>query len=203
MIYQVNEVYRTIQGEGWHAGLPVTLVRFQGCVQECEFCDTKYAQDPKGGIGATTSQLYALIEKIHAREQIILLTGGEPAIQDLWPIVKFIRDLGPIHLETSGAYYIKSNVRSALSWVTVSPKELSCDYDTINNANEIKWVVKDQDDIDALREYLVDSLGLRFNVKVCVQPISRAARATEVCLKACLKFGWRLSLQTHKYIGVK
>jgi len=47
--YKVSEIYRAVQGEGWHSGMPCTLVRLQGCNLRCDFCDTKYALDPDEG----------------------------------------------------------------------------------------------------------------------------------------------------------
>ncbi len=92
MIYRVNKMYRTIQGEGRHTGQPVVLVRLQGCGVGCPWCDTKESWDTKTPESFEMDEVQIVQECHRLLEQSephplgqrwILLTGGEPAEQDL------------------------------------------------------------------------------------------------------------------------
>lgn len=204
--YRISEIYRAIQGEGWHSGLPCTLVRLQGCNLRCEFCDTPYAQDPEGGKNAMLGQLVRSIEEIHRKGDIVLITGGEPALQYLIPLAQALKDLGPVHLETNGTQHVEA-LAVRLDWITVSPKPPTpCDQSSLLMADEIKWLVSQPDntDIDALKDFLRQPV-LQYGKpkKICLQPVSQDPQATKRAYWACLANGWRLSLQIHKLIGVK
>lgn len=201
MQYQVNEIYRTIQGEGYWTGMPCTLVRLQGCDLGCPFCDTKYTWDPEGG---TTMALEEIVEKVkgmHFGYDIILLTGGEPAMQPLKPLVEALQRLGLVHLETSGAYPVDANP----NWLTVSPKlPHGVASGVLGKSSEIKWLVGSEEDVAALLQWLRnEDIGWDEPPFICLQPLSQDPLATKIAYEACLKHGWRLSLQIHQYIGVR
>jgi len=203
--YQVSEIYPTVQGEGWFTGMPCTLVRFQGCNLRCSFCDTKYTWDPKGGDEMVLDRLVEAIKEVHLPGRMILLTGGEPTLQALGPLLYEIHHLGPVHLETNGTVRVGSRLREWITWITVSPKEGPLGMPEISwRCDEIKWLVAWRDDIARLKEYLKKSLVGNYGTpRVSLQPVSQDKTATAIALQACLDNNWRLSLQTHKFIGVK
>lgn len=198
--YRVSEIYRAVQGEGWHSGMPCTLVRLQGCNLRCDFCDTKYALDPDGGEELTLTEIYKNVQKAHRKGDIVLLTGGEPTMQtNISMLVAQLGHLGPVHLETNGTLPLYSP--ELFSWITISPKPPNPFFPpTYKRANELKWLVGDDSDVDALKVWLWSA---RKQINVSVQPISEDPTATRICYDACLAYGWRLSLQLHKLIGVK
>lgn len=202
--YQVSEIYRTIAGEGYWTGMPVTLLRLQGCNLRCHFCDTDYSLDPKAGETMSLSQVVGEVSEMHRTGDIILLTGGEPTIQPIGPLVQSLCSFGPVHLETNGTMPVADSV--FISWLTVSPKptKVPLDSDTLGRANELKWLVGGQVDVEALQTFLKSQgSSWRELINVSLQPVSLSEDATKIAYEACLKYGWRLSIQVHRYIGVK
>jgi len=193
--FRVSEIYRSIQGEGKHTGSPCTIVRLQGCNLRCSFCDTPHALDAMGGKEYTIEQLMDEVQQIHIRGNIILLTGGEPAMQDLTALLA-LSCLGPLHIETNGTLPIPSG----FSWVVISPKDQPVIKEAMKRANEIKWLVGEMLDVDELKEFLA---RWQYIGAVSVQPLSLSETATKTAYNAVLANGWNLSLQTHKLIGVQ
>lgn len=142
----------------------------------------------------------------------IVITGGEPCDYDLLVLTTMLYDVGKtVQIETSGT----SEVRAvANTWVTVSPKigmpgGKTVRQDAVDRANEIKMPVGKPDDIEKLRAFLTD-YGLTGRINrarprplVWLQPLSKSEKATSLCLEAATANGWRLSMQTHKYLGVR
>ena len=119
-LYPVNETFLSWQGEGVHLGRKAFFIRLQGCPVKCAWCDsasTWHPQHvPKDLRRASAAELAA--EAAVARPEFVVLTGGEPCIHDLSPLVAALRDVGlASHLETCGAYPIAEG----LAWVTLSP----------------------------------------------------------------------------------
>lgn len=218
VIYRVNEIFETIQGEGFYSGTPAVFIRMQGCDVGCPWCDTKHTwavelddeypleqmNQPSGDrqrwAQASSDELLALVSSYQAKH--IVITGGEPCWYDLKPLSKKLHDNGYMcQLETSGTYEIQIDARS---FVTVSPKinmrgKRDVLASAMQRANELKHPVGRQSDIDAL-----DLLLARCptQAQIALQPISQQQRATDLCIQTCIKRNWRLSVQLHKYIGV-
>ena len=105
-------------------------------------------------------------------------------------------------IETSGTFDVKCHTDT---WVTVSPKVgmkggFSVLTSAINRADEIKHPVATESHITDLDELL--ALRAKPIHYVCLQPISQQKRATDLAMRTCIKRNWRLSLQTHKYLGI-
>lgn len=234
--YKVNTIYQSIQGEGKYTGVPMTIVRLQGCGVGCVFCDTKETwsasmrtsrvtladidDDPSAWALAPAREIVAYI-KAHAppipnSAAWILLTGGEPGEQDIGELISAFHIEGwRVCIESSGTgRYIATTPLSTNDWLCVSPKidkpgGLRIIPEVVKMADEIKWVVGKQSDVDKLlafiREYGIAMLTPTthlFRKRVSVQPISQDVQATRICLEACKQYGFYLSLQLHKYIGV-
>ena len=212
MSYAVKEMFLTLQGEGVNAGRRAVFVRFAGCnlwsgreedrqFAKCRFCDTDFlGADESGGTFENAALLAQAIcahfpSYAHAGYRpYVVLTGGEPALQVtdelVWELTRHGVQVG---METNGTLALPDG----LDWITVSPKvgtEL-----TVTRGNELK-LVWPQEGFD-----LQDFEQLEFE-HFFLQPRDSAgqAQATEVAIQTCLKRPlWKLSLQTHKFIGIR
>ncbi|KKD59712.1 pyrroloquinoline quinone biosynthesis protein [Grimontia sp. AD028] len=219
-MYNVNEIFETIQGEGTFTGVPSVFVRLQGCPVGCPWCDTRQTWDTlpaderdfgtiiaKNGDSPLWTKVTAeeilthLQSSYHAKH--VVITGGEPCMFDLLPLTSLLESNGyHCQIETSGTYAVKA---TSNTWVTVSPKinmrgKLPVLGEALARANEIKHPVGTESDIEKLEELLKD-VDLS-NKEVALQPISQKERATKLCIETCIKKNWRLSIQTHKYLEI-
>lgn len=219
MKYQVNNIYPCIQGEGVLTGVPMVLLRLNGCAVGCPWCDTKetwYNQaehkrdDILDCLGTNPlwcemsgDEIASYIHSTYPNFEWVLLTGGEPAQQQLAPLVSALKSHRfKVALETSGT--ATGHLDCDIDWVCVSPKfnmpggkpVLS---KVLNQADEIKQVVGKQADIDKLEEVITD---IGYHGHVCLQPISQSRKATELCVKTVQEKNWRLSVQLHKYLNL-
>lgn len=222
MLYPINEMFQTLQGEGFYTGAPAIFVRLQGCPVGCSWCDTKHTWEKIDNrqqtliemvnksaesdywAQADSDQLVALIAERGWTAKHIVITGGEPAIYDLLPLTSAFEQQGfQCQIETSGTHPI---LCSTNTWVTVSPKvNMRGGYDVLNSAllraNEIKHPVARQRDIDAL-DLLLSQLPPASQTLVALQPISCKPAATKLCIETCIARNWRFSMQTHKYLNI-
>lgn len=217
----VNEIFDTIQGEAFYTGTPSTFVRLQGCAVGCPWCDTKHTwavnpekKRPLAAILEKTDRavdtyanvtLHSLLGLISARlPRHVVITGGEPCDYDLTELTEGLIGAGrSVQIETSATAPVRA---SASTWVTVSPKVdmpggKPVLTDVIKRANEIKMPVGKPADVTRLVELLErykPSTDL-----IWLQPLSASAKATALCVIAATEHGWRVSVQTHKFIGVR
>ena len=151
----IYEQFYTFQGEGTHAGRAAYFIRTYGCPVHCPWCDSAgtWHSDyiPEKVERLTVNTLVAEVAKTKA--EFVVITGGEPTIHDLAPLVNALHKIGrPVHLETSGAFTIKGD----FEWITLSPKRWKLPLaENIARADEFKIIV-DQD--GAIPEY-VDVIG--------------------------------------------
>lgn len=209
MGYAVKEIFYSLQGEGHHAGRPAVFCRFAGCnlwsgreqdrpTAACNFCDTDFVGvDGDGGGRYTEAQSLAkAVERIWGRnreQRFVILTGGEPLLQVDEQLLSAIHELGfEIALETNGSLRAPHEI----DWLTVSPKG-STPLSQITG-NELKLVFPQNGVNPAEFE------GLAFD-HFLLQPLdgpdheSNTAAAIAYCLQHPR---WRLSLQTHKLVGI-
>lgn len=214
----VNEIFPTIQGEAFWTGMPATFVRLQGCPVGCGWCDTKHTW-PVGQqrmMVSITEMLQKVVpaptwaemtpgEVVEVASDLqprhFVITGGEPLAQDITVLTAELLKLGTVQVETSGTHPIHV---APGTWITVSPKlnmsgGLPFIDNAIDKADEVKMPVNSGHDIDLLLALLVG----HSRKLVWLQPISQGDEATTMCVEACLKYGWRLSIQTHKYAGLR
>ena len=220
---KINEMFETIQGEGVKTGVPSVFVRLQGCPVGCPWCDTKHTwtldeaflttsdevlsktQESEAWFSIEDEALLTLFKENGYQAKHIVITGGEPCMYDLRPLTALLHDKGyTTQIETSGTFEVLCDERT---YVTVSPKiNMKGGYkvlvSALERANEIKHPIAMQKHIDELDALLANVSTLE-GKQVCLQPISQQKRATELAVQTCIARNWRLSLQTHKYIGIE
>ncbi len=210
MPYAVKEAFLTLQGEGRQAGRAAVFCRFAGCNlwsgrekdragAQCGFCDTDFVgtQGEGGGAFATAEALAAHLARLWGREparRFAVLTGGEPLLQVDRALIAALHDQGfEIAVETNGTL----PAPAGLDWICVSPKAGA--PLALTRGDELKLVFPqagaEPENYEALDfgEFLL-------------QPMDgpEISRNTKAAIDYCLAHPrWRLSLQTHKIIGVK
>lgn len=199
-IYTIKEIFRTLQGEGANTGLASVFVRFAGCnlwsgvevdrsQAICQFCDTDFFR----GNQYTAEEIVGLISQVSNGVTNIVCTGGEPLLQLDGCLVDLFRKSGyRVLVETNGT--IATNL--PLDWICVSPKYGSLLKQL--SGNELK-VVFPQDGL-----LLEDLEKLDFTYRF-VQPKynSNYLDNLKLSIEFCLEHpSWRLSIQTHKIIGL-
>jgi 7-carboxy-7-deazaguanine synthase len=153
----------------------------------------------------TSEQLLALFKLNGYVAKHIVITGGEPCLYDLTEITSNLIIKGySVQIETSGTYEI---IAHPDTWITVSPKvNMPGGRPVLKSAmcraNEIKHPIAMQKHIEELDEVLT-LLGDQVAPNIYLQPISQQKRATDLAIETCIARNWRLSLQTHKFIGIE
>ena len=210
MTYAVKEIYYTLQGEGFHAGRPAVFLRFTGCnlwsghekdraSAVCPFCDTDFVgtDGPGGGKFAQPADLAAAVRDTWPEEAggtpYVVCTGGEPLLQLDAALIDALHEIGfEIGVETNGTV----TAPDGIDWLCVSPK---AGADLVQTTGSELKVVVPQDKLD------LDHLAaLEFDV-YSVQPMDGPDRGrnTDFATHYCLEHPqWRLSLQTHKILGI-
>lgn len=221
-IYKINELFETIQGEGSFTGQPSIFIRLQGCPVACSWCDTQHTWEvkPELQIAAqdvlakskesehwcelSAKDMLAIFKEKNYHAKHIVITGGEPCMEDLTPLCEAFEAQGySCQIETSGTFEVKT---SDNCWVTVSPKvNMKGGYDILDQAmlraDEIKHPVATEQHVDDLKA-LLERFAIT-QTPVYLQPISQKKRATELAIKTCIANNWRLSVQVHKYLGIE
>ncbi len=211
MTYSVKEIFYTLQGEGANVGRPAVFCRFAGCNlwsgreadragAVCKFCDTEFVgtDGDGGGKFATAEALAAAIARHWpvggAGKPFVVCTGGEPLLQLDAPLVQALRATGfAIAVETNGTLQPPAGDL----WLTVSPKAGA--PLRLRRGSELKLVFPQP---GAEPEQFA---GLAFE-HFFLQPMDNPERArnTALATEYCLAHPqWRLSLQTHKIIGIR
>ena len=217
-MYTVKELFPTLQGEGAHAGRAAVFCRFAGCnlwsgreedraTAVCQFCDTDFVGSDGAGGGKfeTATQLADTIEEVWnstsagPQQRYVVFTGGEPLLQLDTALIEALHAKGfAVAIETNGTIKVPKGV----DWVCVSPK-VGSDL-IVLQADEIKVV------IPQIGHGSVETLLARFEKMDYRNRFLQAmdgpnlqenmALAVRLCQKRPL---WRLSVQTHKIIGIR
>ena len=195
--YPVMEAFATVQGEGAHTGTPSWFIRLGGCDVGCVWCDVKESWDADAHPRQSVEELVAAA--VDSGRKTVVVTGGEPAMHNLAPLTDALRAAGlTAHIETSGAHPLTGT----WDWVTLSPKKFkACREDVYPLADELKVVVFHRSDMDWAAEH---AEHVREDSGLFLQPEwDRRDDATFWILSwIAARPGWRISLQTHKYIGI-
>jgi len=190
------EHFRSIQGEGYHTGLTSYFLRIGGCDVGCHWCDVKESWDASKH---PLTDVQAVIDLPAEHDQVAVITGGEPMMWDMGSLTKGLNDRSiRTHLETSGAYPHSGT----WDWVCLSPKKTMPTIPVwytladelkviIHNAHDLQWA---QAHADKVHEDCVLYLQPEWSKREAILPsiIAHLEAHPE----------WKLSLQTHKYLGM-
>ena len=210
----VNEIFYSIQGEGAYAGLAAVFVRLAKCNLKCAFCDTEFERGELLTVGEIMRRIQASIHAecaesvTRAEKPVIILTGGEPALQNCAPLVHELHEVegAEVHVETSGSVW--NDWLDDADYITISPKVLKHAIpERLRKIvqgfgrGQMKWIVNQS--FNTLYDRDIDSVYMP-DVPNCLQPESQkpewTARAIELVKRHPDRY--TLSMQMHKYAGV-
>mgnify|MGYP001172883838 CR=1 FL=1 len=180
---KINEIFYSLQGEGFYTGTPAVFVRFAGCNLHCSFCDTQHTSF------TTFSDEAIVAEVLKYSATLVVLTGGEPSLQATTHLVDLLHAHGRfVSIETNGTKLPPANV----DWITLSPKQGGAL--AYSKANELKVVFEGQD----MEHFLTEIEAQHYFLQPC------SNKNVKETLEYILKHPqWRLSLQTHKILNIR
>lgn len=219
---EVNSIFYTIQGEGPHAGEPAVFIRLAGCNLRCHFCDTEFERST---IFSVESIVAWVKEKASDVTNLVVLTGGEPMRQQIVPLLMALDDAGfHTQIETAGTTWPEGLTEiidyGAVEFVC-SPKTKTLHPDIIRYCSHYKYIIKAGetgalDGLPVMSTQLAGHRGKIFRpedpaVTIWVQPcyeygpgstLKTDANAAE-CARVAMLYGYRVSLQLHKILGLE
>jgi len=203
----VVETFHSLQGEGIHAGRSAFFIRLGGCSVGCSWCDTKQSW-PKEvhpllsleALGQEAQQAAT------AGAAFVVITGGEPLEHNLTALCAALQPIGvPLHLETSGV----GKLTVSFDWITLSPKpHRPPEPEVLTACDELKVVVHEASDL-AFAEAMAAAAtqghrGDQAAPQLLLQPGWQSAEGQQLAIDFVRSHpAWRLSLQSHKWLGVR
>lgn len=189
-LYRVNEIFYSVQGEGAMTGRPAAFVRLSGCNRACPFCDTDHSAFTE----MTAGEIADTIEAWPSR--YVIVTGGEPLLQLDAPLIETLHGRGwTVAIETNGTLPIPPGI----DWVACSPKARP--WAGLDRVDELKVVFTGHDDPEAIADAFPQARQLF--LQPCYDASAGKANTAETVEYVKSHPRWRLSLQTHRLIGVR
>ena len=218
---QITEIYKSIQGESTHAGLPCVFVRLTGCNLRCSWCDSEYTFT--GGHRMVLEEVLQEVERLSPYGGLVEITGGEPMLQEreVVPLMQRLLDTGyTVLLETSGERPLAGVPKGVVKIVDVKcpnsgePDSFHMEnLDTLIAQDEVKFVLSDRTDYEFARDFVArHTLDRRVNAVLFSPAFSKDAEGARDCSHCLLDprelAEWmladnltaRLGLQIHKFI---
>ena len=218
---QITEIYKSIQGESTHAGLPCVFVRFTGCNLRCSWCDSEYTFT--GGSRMGLDEVLEEVERLSPDGGLVEITGGEPMLQEreAIPLMQRLLDAGyTVLLETSGERPLADVPRGVVKIVDVKcpnsgePETFHMEnLDTLGLQDEVKFVLSDRTDYEFARDFVKrHTLDRRVNAVIFSPAFRKDAEGERDCSHCLVDprelAEWmlednstaRLGLQIHKFI---
>lgn len=212
-LYRVNEIFFSLQGEGFWTGTPMVFIRFSGCNLRCPFCDTDHSTFREMTASEIRDEVVRIDREVNRDNPwkdscgTVCLTGGEPLMQLEKDLINALHEAGYyIHVETNGTFPIPDGIE----WVTLSPKTDNAGVSgktrvVVNKVSELKLVYDGSIPEERLEDWADFPCNWHF-----LQPCDTGdpVRNEEILRKTIdyvrQRGGcWRLSLQTHKLIGIR
>lgn len=196
-MYRINEIFFSLQGEGYHTGQAAVFVRFSGCNLRCPFCDTDFSQSTD----MTVADIVAEVQRLSPDPRVlVILTGGEPSLQTDDTLINALRATGKtLCIETNGTHPLPAGI----DWITCSPKEGT--RIVLPRADELKIVYlphTQNTPSGAPTQDVEQWLRLLPATHLYLQPCS-CQNTAEVIGYILRHPHWHLSLQTHKYLNIR
>lgn len=193
----VMETFYTVQGEGAYAGAPAFFIRLAGCDVGCVWCDVKESWDavkhPLVAVESLVSQV------VLSGAKICVVTGGEPLMHNLDDLTECLQSNGiRTHVETSGT----SRITGSWDWITFSPKKFKAPLEEYHRvSHELKIIINHKSDLDWGQAH-ADRMNA--GAMLYMQPEWDKRDVTQGLILDYIrtKTNWRISVQTHKYLGV-
>lgn len=205
MTYQVNEIFAGLEGEGHNPGTPTVRVRLQGCTQKCKLrkvCDQPEALAVEGEIltlplGSVMNRVLALDEGRAYPFPWVSISGGEPLEQNIEPLIWALQQVGKrVRVETSG---LPRRIEGPVDYIRVSPKERIPERTLQDWGLELSVVYTGGEVLSEWEKW--GNFAMR-----TLQPIWRPDGASNVeqVIQICMERPiWQLSVQTHKWLGLR
>ena len=195
-MFPINEIFHSLQGEGYNTGTASVFIRFSGCNLHCHFCDTQH-------LNHTMMSLPQLVEEVmkYPSAPLIVLTGGEPSLYVDEELIKALKLTGKrIAIETNGTRLLPRGI----DWITLSPKQSFDGGDNkpclLQQCDELKVVYTGQE----LSQYDYINARHRYLQPCFVDDERQRELNIQSCVNAVLTHPtWRLSLQTHRLLGIR
>lgn len=212
MMYRVNDIFYSLQGEGHNTGRAAVFVRFAGCNLRCPFCDTEFDAYRDMSVDEILAEMLRL-QTVDGRlapvddRRLVVLTGGEPTLQVDEAFVDALHQHGyEVAMESNGTRPAPKN----LDWLTVSPKGVVSGTEAPGGAgtrlpDELKVIFDEHTDPEAF----LSLLSPLHSTLLYLQPCDTGdAELNARIIARCVDYikthpHWRLSLQTHKLVGFK
>lgn len=193
----VMETFLSLQGEGYFTGQSAYFIRLAGCDVGCSWCDVKESWDENAHPSQSVSELAEQVQS--SKSKICVVTGGEPTLHDLSALSEEIKSKGVrTHIETSGT----NPLTGTWDWITFSPKRFKKPLaEFFETSHELKIIIAHKNDLRWAKEF---GEKMHPDAHLYIQPEWDSRKDME---EICITFikenpRWRLSLQTHKYLGI-
>lgn len=214
MIYY-HEIFRTIQGEGYDSGEPVTFVRLFGCNVKCRYCDQP--QHPSERKKTSVTKIMDQVRRLSLTGNVCI-TGGEPLLQDeTYPLVYELVNSGyKVSIETNGSIELPEYQTRSYKYIMdikcpssgVSSHNLYSNLEKLHGKDEVKFVIGDRNDYDFAKKIIKK---YPTKAKILFSPMFNANNECEIGQDLCnwlvednLNFGqFKVQVQIHKILGVK
>jgi len=221
---RVQEIFKTVQGEGPHAGRPAIFVRLAGCNLRCTFCDTDFESGYQNQLSIPDIMQMIANAKQESHISLVVITGGEPLLQNIIPLIKLLRRSAyDVQIETAGTVWIPELDQLLFflgaDSLVCSPKTPKIHPDVSRMCSHWKYIVSetnvsDEDGLPnmstqpgAAKEGPLYRPPPNSHGVIWVQPLDSGDKEQNIrnlyaSIESCMKFGHRLSVQIHKVIGL-
>ena len=197
------ETFHSLQGEGLHAGRSAFFIRLAGCTVGCSWCDTKHSWPAASHPSRSLDQLaLEAKEAAAAGAAFVVITGGEPLHHNLDALCAALKPVGlPLHLETSGVDPLSGDC----DWISLSPKRHQPPLrELLAACHELKVVVHEGEDLAFAEAMAAAALAAGNHPTLLLQPGWESQQGHELGITYVKGHpDWRLSLQSHKQLGVR
>lgn len=196
--YPVMETFYSIQGEGYYQGNAAFFVRLGGCDVGCVWCDVKESWNVDDHPRRSVKDIVEEIKETEAK--LVIITGGEPLMHNCSALCDALHQHGyQVNIETSGSHPLSGS----WDWICLSPKKFKAPLpELLPEANELKIVVFNRSDFEWAEKY---AALVSASCKLYLQPEWDKEKEIMPLITSYIQSNpkWQLSLQIHKYMGVR